>query len=129
VSVHSLTFPHTFLHSREYVGVTPQLLLGPHPCNAFALILELPSSWPATLQPLCLGREPKARVATINVIQNTLFNNKIPLFINFKFPFYFCRTTETILNPTTSKMVEHFTNLKYHKHQHYNNMMYFQIFL
>jgi hypothetical protein len=27
----------------------------------------LPSSWPATLQPLCLGREPKARVATLDV--------------------------------------------------------------
>jgi hypothetical protein len=44
--------------------VTPGLLLGPHPCNAFALTLGLPSSWPATLQPLSLGREPKARVAT-----------------------------------------------------------------
>jgi len=44
--------------------VTPRLPLGPHPCNAFALTPGLPSSWPATLQPLCLGREPKARVAT-----------------------------------------------------------------
>jgi len=45
--------------------VTPGLLLGPHPCNAFALTPGLPSSWPVTLQPLCLGREPKARVATL----------------------------------------------------------------
>jgi len=45
--------------------VTPRLPLGPQPCNAFALIPGFPSSWPATLQPLCLGHEPKARVATI----------------------------------------------------------------
>jgi len=36
--------------------MTPRLPLGPQPCNAFALILGLPSSWPATLQPLYLGR-------------------------------------------------------------------------
>jgi len=40
------------------------LPLGPHPCNAFALTPGLPLSWPVTLQPLCLGRKPKARVAT-----------------------------------------------------------------
>jgi len=28
------------------------------------------SSWPATLQPLCLGREPKARVATSTFLQS-----------------------------------------------------------
>ncbi len=44
--------------------MTPGLLFGPHPCNAFALTPGLPSSWPATLQPLSLGREPKAKVAT-----------------------------------------------------------------
>jgi hypothetical protein len=37
---------HTFLHSREYVMWLPA------------------SSWPAPLQPLCLVRKPKARVAT-----------------------------------------------------------------
>jgi hypothetical protein len=52
--------------------VTPRLPLGPHPCNAFALTPGLPSSWfdyrasswLTPLQALCLGREPKARVAT-----------------------------------------------------------------
>jgi len=63
VSVHSLTLPHTFLHSREYVmwllgfllahtfalplpwltgflplGLTPGLPLGSHPCKPFALV-------------------------------------------------------------------------------------------
>ncbi len=47
--------------------MTPQLPLGSQPCNAFALIPGFPSFWPATLQPLCLGREPKARVATFCV--------------------------------------------------------------
>jgi hypothetical protein len=37
------------------------------------------SSWPATLQPLCLGREPKARVAT------TIFALKIWWFLHFVF--------------------------------------------
>jgi hypothetical protein len=37
-------------------------------CKAFALTPGLPSSWPATLQPLCLGRKPKARVATEEVV-------------------------------------------------------------
>jgi len=46
------------------LALTPGLPLGPHPCNAFALTSGLLSSWPATLQPLCLGHEPKARVAT-----------------------------------------------------------------
>ncbi len=55
---HSLTLPGV-------CDVTSRRPLGPHPCNAFALIPELPSSWLATLQPLCLGREPKARVATV----------------------------------------------------------------
>jgi len=40
------SFPHTFLHSREYVMWLPGFF------------------WPAPLQPLYLGREPKARVAT-----------------------------------------------------------------
>jgi len=44
--------------------VIPRLPLGPHPCNAFALTPGFPSFWPATLQPLRLGREPKAKVAT-----------------------------------------------------------------
>jgi len=44
--------------------VTPRFPLGPHPCNAFALTLGLPSSWLTPLQALCLGREPKAKVAT-----------------------------------------------------------------
>jgi len=62
--------PHTPSHFLTLPGVcdvTPGLLLGPHPCNAFALTLGLPSSWPATLQPFSLGREPKARVATTMV--------------------------------------------------------------
>jgi hypothetical protein len=42
------------------------LPLGPHPCGLFALTLGLPLG-PATLQPLCLGREPKARVATFPI--------------------------------------------------------------
>jgi len=47
--------------------VTPQLPFSPQPYNAFALIPGLHSFWPATLQPLCLGHEPKARVATFCV--------------------------------------------------------------
>jgi len=47
--------------------VIPRLPLSPHPCNAFALTPGLPSSWHVTLQPLCLGREPKARVATFAI--------------------------------------------------------------
>ncbi len=53
--------------------MTPRDPLGSHPSNAFALTPGFPSLWlnsqasfwPATLQPLCLGREPKARVATV----------------------------------------------------------------
>jgi uncharacterized membrane protein YhhN len=61
--------------------MTPELPLGPHPSNAFAFVPGLPSFWLATLQCLyldsrasfflahnlatsCLGREPKATVAT-----------------------------------------------------------------
>jgi hypothetical protein len=68
--------------------MTPGLPLGPQPSNAFALIPGLPSFWLATLQCLCLdswacfllarnlatpclGREPKARVAT-NTINFTV---------------------------------------------------------
>jgi len=51
-----------------------------------------------------------------------------PFFINFKFPLYFCKMIKTTLNPTTSLMEEHFTTLKYHNHQHYNNIMYYWIF-
>ncbi len=61
------SLPHTPSHFLTLPGVhdvTPGLLFGPHPCNAFTLTPGLPSSWPATLQSLCLGREPKARVAT-----------------------------------------------------------------
>jgi hypothetical protein len=46
VRVHSLTLSHT---------------PGSMWCDSWAF------SWPALLQPLCLGREPKARVATINL--------------------------------------------------------------
>jgi hypothetical protein len=80
VSAHSLTLPRTSLDSREYV-MTPGLPLRLHPSNAFAFAPGLPSFWLATLQCLCLdsrasflltcnlatpclGREPKARVAT-----------------------------------------------------------------
>jgi hypothetical protein len=56
--------PSHFLTLLGVCDVTPRLPLGLHPCNAFALTPGLPSSWPVTLQPLCLGREPKARVAT-----------------------------------------------------------------
>ncbi len=62
------SFLHTPSHFLTLPGVcdvTPGLLLGPHSCNAFVLTPGLPSSWPGTLQPLCLDREPKARVATI----------------------------------------------------------------
>jgi len=51
--------------------VAPQLPFGPHLCNAFALTPGLPSSWPATLQPLCFGCEPKARVATYSELEKT----------------------------------------------------------
>ncbi len=64
MSVHSLTLPRTSLNSREYV-VTLGLPLGPHPCGLFTLAPGLPSLGLATLQPLCLGRKPKARVATL----------------------------------------------------------------
>ncbi len=66
------SFPHTPSHFLTLLGVcdvTPRLPLGPHPCNAFALTPGLPSSWPATLQPLCLGREPKARVMTMGLLK------------------------------------------------------------
>jgi hypothetical protein len=39
--------------------MTPGLPLGPHPSNAFAFAPGLPSSWPATLQPLALVASPK----------------------------------------------------------------------
>jgi len=42
------SLPHTLLHSRESL-----MWLSGFP-------------WPAPLQPLCLGRKPKARVATLN---------------------------------------------------------------
>jgi hypothetical protein len=61
---------HFFTFSRV-CDVTPRLPLGPHPCNAFALTFKLPSSWPTTLQPLCLGHEPKARFATETVLAYT----------------------------------------------------------
>jgi len=42
------------------LALTPRLPLGPHSCNAFALTLGLPSSWPVTLQPrLALVVSPK----------------------------------------------------------------------
>ncbi len=68
VSAHSLTLPRTSLDSWEYV-MTPGLPpLGSHPCNAFAFAPGLPSFWlPAFLATPCLGREPKARVATCQV--------------------------------------------------------------
>ncbi len=46
------------------LALAPGLCLGPQPYNAFALTPGLLSLLPATLQPLCLGRELKARVAT-----------------------------------------------------------------
>ncbi len=71
VSAHSLTLPRTSLDSREYV-MTPRFPLGPHPSNAFAFAPGLPSFWFSGFFPLdshnlatpCLGRKPKARVAT-----------------------------------------------------------------
>jgi len=68
VNVHSLTLLHIPSHFLTLPGVcdvTFRLPLGLQPCNAFALTLGLPSSWPTTLQPLCLGREPKAKVPTL----------------------------------------------------------------
>ncbi len=86
VSAHSLTLPRTSLDSREYV-MTPELPLGPHPSNAFAFVPGLPSFWLPGFFPLdsrnlatpCLGREPKARVATI--LSFNFFSNKIFLVI------------------------------------------------
>ncbi len=90
VSAHSLTLPRTSLNSQEYV-MTPGLPLGPHPSNAFAFAPELPSFWllgflpsswlPGFLATPCLGREPKARVATRGV--HFLFS------ILFLFSWYF----------------------------------------
>jgi hypothetical protein len=55
--------------------MTPGLPLGPHPSNAFAFAPGLPSFGLPGFFPLdsrnlatpCLGREPKARVATITM--------------------------------------------------------------
>ncbi len=94
VSAHSLTLPRTSLDSREYVmtpgfplgshpsnafAFAPGFPLGPHPSNAFAFAPELPSFWLPGFFPLdsrniatpCLGREPKARVATKLMQQHT----------------------------------------------------------
>ncbi len=43
--------------------MTPELLLGPHPCGLFALIPRLPFAL-QPCNPFSLGREPKAKVAT-----------------------------------------------------------------
>jgi hypothetical protein len=75
VSAHSLTLPRTSLDSREYVMI-PRFPLGPHPSNAFAFAPGLPSFWlpgffhldSRNLATPCLGREPKARVATCALI-------------------------------------------------------------
>jgi hypothetical protein len=50
--------------------VTPRFPLGPHPCNAFALTPGLLLSWLTPLQALCLGREPKARVVTVEMVRH-----------------------------------------------------------
>jgi hypothetical protein len=65
----------------------------------------------------------------INNISNTLLNNKISIFINFKFPFYFCRMTKENSQPNYTLMEKHFTTLKYHNYEHYNNIIieYFSI--
>jgi hypothetical protein len=65
---HSLTFSYT----PGNMWCDSRLPLGPQPCNAFALTPGLPSSWLTTLQPLCLGHEPKARVATIMITKHIL---------------------------------------------------------
>jgi len=51
--------PSHFLTLPGVCDVIPRLPLGPHLCNAFALTLELPSSWSATLQPFALVVSPK----------------------------------------------------------------------
>jgi len=43
-------FPHILLHSQGHENATPGLRLGSHPCKIF-----------------CLGRKPKAKVATLAV--------------------------------------------------------------
>ncbi len=67
------------LNIRESTGTpTPNVKIplgmwGSIPSHSFALLRTcgmipgLPS-WPTTLQPLCLGRDPKARVATIIIL-------------------------------------------------------------
>jgi len=44
-------------------SLTPSYTPGNMRCDSSA------SSWPATLQPLCLGREPKARVGTFSIFK------------------------------------------------------------
>jgi hypothetical protein len=61
------------------------------------------SSWPATLQPLCLGREPKARVATImllnEVVKHFLFKPNFDIgrfcdsFYIFQYSYYSINST------------------------------------
>jgi len=72
VSVHSLTLPHTSLHSQEYVMWLPGFLL------ARTLVLPwFPSFLPFGLQPcnpFCLGRKPKARVATPSFLSSWYFH-------------------------------------------------------
>jgi hypothetical protein len=58
VSVHSLTLPHIFLHSRGVCDVTPGLPLSPHPCGLFALAPELPLG-PQPCNPFSLVASPK----------------------------------------------------------------------
>jgi len=73
VSVHSLTLPHTFLHSRE-CDVTPGLSLALTPGFVLALALGLPLALapglplgPQPYNPFVFGPGPKARVATFQV--------------------------------------------------------------
>ncbi len=73
MSVQSLTFPHTFLHSLE-CDVTPRLSLALIPGLALALALGLPlalapglSLGPQPYNPFVFGPGPKARVATLPI--------------------------------------------------------------
>ncbi len=70
------------------LALTPELPLGLTPwlnswasfwlnSRASSWLNSRASSWPATLQPLCLGREPKVRVATVTLGKKLWFSTMV----------------------------------------------------
>ncbi len=53
-----------------------------------------------------------------------LFHNVLSFFINFNTSHYYCQIIFFKISPNTSSMGKTFYNLKYHNHQHYQNIMY-----